>query len=77
MKRDKHEKDVLTAAYILQIVLMLAMPVVVWIVLRQRWGVPWQLIGIGAVTFIASQIVHIPLLMGLTYSAKWLPRPPE
>jgi uncharacterized membrane protein YhfC len=27
----------------------------------------WKLVGIGALIFIASQVVHIPLLYGLTY----------
>jgi uncharacterized membrane protein YhfC len=34
--------------------------------LSKRLGTKWSLFGIGAVTFIASQVVHLPLLQGLT-----------
>lgn len=41
--------------------LMLAMPVVLFFYLRKEIGATWRWIGIGAATFVASQVVHIPL----------------
>lgn len=39
-----------------------------------RWGLFWA----GAATFVASQVVHLPLNAGLTaaFQAGWLPTPP-
>ncbi|OQY20872.1 MAG: hypothetical protein B6I34_08190 [Anaerolineaceae bacterium 4572_32.1] len=46
---------------ILQVIIMLGFPVGLWLFLRRRLGATWGLIGTGALTFIASQIVHLPL----------------
>lgn len=51
----------LIAAYILNPLLMVALPIVLGLVLARRLGQPWRLFFIGAATFIASQVVHIPL----------------
>jgi uncharacterized membrane protein YhfC len=40
--------------------LMILMPIIVAIVIRRRTGAPWRLFLIGAVTFVASQVLHIP-----------------
>ncbi len=48
-------------AFAVQIALMLGVPLGLWVVLRRRWAAAWGLIGAGAVTFIASQVVHLPL----------------
>lgn len=40
--------------------LMILIPIVVAIFIRRRTGAPWRLFFIGAVTFIASQVLHIP-----------------
>lgn len=50
---------------IVEIVLMLALPIVVALIFRRRWELPWKLFLAGAVTFIASQVVHIPLNIGI------------
>lgn len=44
--------------------LMIGMPVALgaWLAWKKA---PWLLFGIGAVTFIGLQIVHIPLNLGL------------
>jgi uncharacterized membrane protein YhfC len=41
--------------------LMLAMPFCFLAYLRKEIGATWRWIGIGAATFVASQVVHIPL----------------
>ncbi len=40
--------------------LMILIPIVVAIIIRRRTAAPWRLWFIGAVTFIASQVLHIP-----------------
>ncbi len=40
--------------------LMILIPVIVAIFIRRRTAAPWRLWFIGAVTFIASQVLHIP-----------------
>jgi ABC-2 type transport system ATP-binding protein len=69
---------VIAAAYALQVFLMLALPVALVAVLRRRWGVRWSLVGVGAATFVASQVVHFPLLNAVDALVKRgvLPAPP-
>lgn len=46
--------------YAINFLLMIIMPILLgWWIARKR-GVRWGLFGIGAVTFVASQILHIP-----------------
>jgi len=44
----------------LNALLMVAMPLALGVYLYRRLGAEWRLFGIGAVTFIASQVFHIP-----------------
>lgn len=44
-----------------------ALPIVIALFITRRLKASWKFVGIGAVIFIASQVVHIPLLQGLTY----------
>jgi len=69
----------LTWMIVIEAVLMLAAPVALAILLRRRWGASWALIGIGAATFILSQVVHVPLNVGLTalFRQDWMPKPPS
>jgi uncharacterized membrane protein YhfC len=53
--------------FALEIAIMIGFPIALWFALRRRLGVTWGLILAGAVTFVASQVVHIPLLLGLTW----------
>ena len=69
----------LVAVYVTQVALMLALPLGLWWALRRRAGASWRLIGVGALTFVASQVVHIPVVYGLTALLKrpdaWHPPP--
>ena len=51
----------LYVTYTLNFLLMLAMPFLLAAFLARRLPVRWGLFWVGAVTFIGSQIVHIPL----------------
>jgi uncharacterized membrane protein YhfC len=52
----------LYVTYTLNFLLMLGMPFLLAAFLARRLRVRWGLFWVGTVTFIASQIVHIPLL---------------
>ena len=58
--------------------LMIGLPLALGAFLARRLGVGWRLFWIGAVTFVASQVVHLPLNIGLTRVAAggYLPKPP-
>ena len=45
---------------ILNPVLMLVMPLVLGVYLARRLNVEWRVFGIGVITFIGSQLLHIP-----------------
>jgi uncharacterized membrane protein YhfC/ABC-type transport system involved in multi-copper enzyme maturation permease subunit len=47
--------------YIISIALSILIPVTLAVLLRRRWRVSWFLFAVGSLTFIASQIVHLPL----------------
>lgn len=59
--------------------LMIAMPIALAIFLQRRLGVRGSLFGAGALTFIASQVLHIPFLSLLTalFAQHVLPAPPS
>ena len=48
-------------AYSLSALLMILMPVVFAVLLRRKYRVPWLLFVVGSLTFIGSQVVHLPL----------------
>ncbi len=58
--------------YPLSALLMIALPVVLARVLVNKTRAPWALFGLGAVTFIGSQLVHLPLNAQLTEFFKCL-----
>ncbi len=64
--------------YPLDAVIMIALPVAVGVLLARTLGAKWGLFGVGALTFIASQVVHVPLNAGLTtlFARGVLPAPP-
>ncbi len=58
---------------------MVILPIVLGFWLTRKFKLSWKLFFAGAATFIASQILHIPILYGLTALFKngTLPNPPE
>ena len=56
----------LAFTYTLSVVLMIVIPVVLAVILRRYFQVSWLLFGIGTLTFIGSQVVHLPLNKLLT-----------
>ena len=64
--------------YTANFLLMLLLPLGLALFLTRRFRLGWGLVGAGALTFLASQVVHLPLNAGLTalFRAGWLPAPP-
>ena len=52
--------------YVLSIILMILAPVILAVIFRRRVRVPWFLFLAGMLTFISSQVVHLPLNNWLT-----------
>jgi len=51
----------LVAAFVVEMLIMLGAPVALWLFLRQKYRASWGLIAVGALTFVLSQVVHVPL----------------
>ncbi|HBY07727.1 MAG TPA: hypothetical protein DEH22_08070 [Chloroflexi bacterium] len=51
----------LIPAFSLSVLLMILLPLALTIFLRRRFQTPWILFAIGTLTFIGSQVVHLPL----------------
>ncbi len=64
--------------YPLNALLMLALPLILAVGLTRRFKLGWRLFWIGAATFVAAQVVHLPLNLGLTalFQQGVLPHPP-
>lgn len=58
---------------ILNFGLALLLPMVLGQVINRRLGVGWRLFGIGAVTFVLSQVGHIPFNWLVIQRLGWLP----
>ncbi|MGE5250667.1 MAG: YhfC family intramembrane metalloprotease [Bacteroidota bacterium] len=56
----------LSVAYVLSFLLMIVLPILLGIWLLRRLKLSWKLLLAGALTFIASQVLHIPLVLWLT-----------
>jgi uncharacterized membrane protein YhfC len=63
----------LTAAYFISFLGMIVLPIVLWIYFTRKFALPWKLVLAGALTFIASQMLHIPLVFGMNSFLQTLP----
>jgi len=57
----------LAVIVLFQLPLMIALPLVLARFLRRRFDIGWKVFGAGALTFVASQVVHIPLNWALGF----------
>ena len=69
----------LTIAYFLSVTGMILLPILLAFYLTRRFKLSWKLVLAGALTFIASQVLHIPVVYGLTalFNNGTLPAIPE
>jgi uncharacterized membrane protein YhfC len=51
--------------YVIGFMGMILLPIVAWIIFTRRFNLSWKLVLAGGLTFIASQIPHIPLVTAL------------
>lgn len=54
-----------TLMYTIAVIVEIGVPVALAIWLTRRYKFGWEVIGVGVLTFIASQVIHIPLLAGI------------
>ena len=63
----------LITAYVISIVGVILLPIILWIIFTRQFVLSWKLVLAGGLTFIASQIPHIPLVLGLNGILKSMP----
>lgn len=63
----------LTTAYIISFLGMILLPILLWIYFTRKFTLPWKLVVAGGLTFIASQVLHIPLVFGMNSLLQRLP----
>jgi len=71
--------QMLYVTHFLNFALMIVLPILLGVFLARRLAAKWSLYAVGAVSFVASQVVHLPLNAGLTalFARGMLPAPPE
>lgn len=69
----------LAVTYAINFLGMILLPILLGFYLSRRFKLSWKLFLAGTLTFIAAQIVHLPVLTGLTalFNAGVLPAPPQ
>src|SRR5512142_2887188 len=63
----------LVAAHFISVLGMILLPIVLWIYFTRRFSLSWKLVLAGGLTFVASQIPHIPLVRVMGPLLKALP----
>ena len=63
----------LTAAYIISFLGMMILPIGLWIFFTHRFARSGKLVLAGGLTFIAAQVLHIPLVLGINSFLQSLP----
>lgn len=55
----------LTTLYVVNFLGMVLLPIAAWFLFRRKFNLSWRLVIAGGLTFIASQIPHVPLTLAL------------
>ena len=55
----------LPVMYIASFLGMIILPIILWMIFSRRFNLSWKPVLAGGLTFIASQILHIPLIVAL------------
>jgi uncharacterized membrane protein YhfC len=55
----------LTTLYVINFMGMILLPILAWIFFTRKFTLSWKLVLAGGLTFIASQVLHVPLVIGL------------
>ena len=69
----------LIVAYLINVLGMILLPIALAFYFTRKFSLPWKLVFAGALTFVASQVLHIPVVAGLTalFNNGTLPAIPE
>jgi uncharacterized membrane protein YhfC len=51
----------LIVAFIIEMIIMIGIPIFLWVFLTKKFNLQMSLVWAGAITFVLSQVVHIPL----------------
>jgi uncharacterized membrane protein YhfC len=65
----------LTAAYIFNFLGMILLPIFLWVYFTRKFSLAWRLVLAGGLTFVVSQVLHIPLVLGMGSFLQSVPRP--
>ena len=60
----------LETSYVINFLAMIFLPVIAAVYLSRKFKLSWKLFLAGGLTFIASQVLHIPLVLALTSTFK-------
>lgn len=63
--------NMINVAFVIAILGEIALPFGVMLWLKKQYGTKWMLFGVGVLTFIASQVLHIPLLAAFSAILKY------
>lgn len=63
----------ITILFVLTFLTIIALPIVLAHQINKRYDTGWGLFGIGAVTFVASQVLHIPFNL-VVQNMDWFPK---
>lgn len=63
----------LTAAYIISCTGMILLPVLIWVYFTRSFSLSWRLVLAGGLTFVAAQVLHVPLVFGMNSFLQSLP----
>lgn len=55
----------LNIAYVISFLGMILLPIIAWVYFSRNFKLSWKLVLAGGLTFIASQVLHIPLVAAL------------
>ena len=55
----------IASSYVISFLGMILLPIIAWIIFTRRFNLSWKLVLAGGLTFIASQIPHIPLVSAM------------
>ena len=55
----------LTVAYAVNFLGMILLPIILWLYFTRKFSLSWKLVLAGGLTFIASQVLHIPLVAAM------------
>ena len=63
----------LTTAYVVSFLGMIVLPILLWFYFTRTFKLSWKLVLAGGLTFIAAQVLHVPLVLGMNPFLQTIP----